>query len=133
VVDDDPVCVESLKIILETQNINVSTAMNIDSLRDVDLSKFHCIMLDIWLSDSYGEESLEIISKKNYKGIIVLISGMEKEEINLVSTKGLRAGLHMANYLRKPIRKSEVVELLSNSLISYEEKIVQFNTSEARL
>lgn len=117
VIDDDPVCIETLSIMLESHDIKATAALNIDSLRNIDLNKFKAIFLDIWLSDSYGEESLEIISKLNYKGPIILISGMEKEEIKIVSRKGLLEGLYVAGYLMKPIRKPELSEILSRFVL----------------
>lgn len=59
---------------------------------------FRCIILDLWLSDSYGEESLEILAGKSYRNAVILISGKSRAEINQTARVGLKAGLADIRY-----------------------------------
>lgn len=113
VVDDDPIVLETISMMLSRQNIECTKAFNADAIRRANLGKFDCILLDIWLSDSYGEESLEILAQHSYRGSVVVLSGASKDEINAVATKGLRLGLSIIGYLRKPVNKLDLSQVLA--------------------
>jgi response regulator of citrate/malate metabolism len=113
IVDDDPVVLETISMMLSRDNIASAKALNADAIRHANLNKFDCILLDIWLSDSYGEESLEILASHNYRGSVIVLSGAPKDEINAVATKGLRLGLSVIGYLRKPVNKVELNRVLA--------------------
>lgn len=113
VVDDDTVVLETVCLMLYSEHIATAKALNADAIRNANLSKFECIMLDIWLPDSYGEESLEILAQHSYSGSVIVLSGATIDEINAVVTKGLGLGLSIIGYLRKPVHKSELIRALS--------------------
>jgi CheY-like chemotaxis protein len=113
IVDDDPIVLETLSLMLSRQNISCVKAFNAGAIRRANLGKFDCILLDIWLSDSYGEESLEILAQQSYQGSVVVLSGASKDEINAVATKGLRLGLSIIGYLRKPVNKLDLSQVLA--------------------
>lgn len=112
-IDDDCILLEIVSLMLIDCGFQVVTAMNFGPLRKSTLDKFDCIILDIWLSDSYGTESLDILAEKAFKGALLLISGKPQSEIEMVSTAGLELGLAVIGHLKKPIVKKDLLAVLS--------------------
>ena len=50
-------------------------------LASAKIKEFDAILLDLWLSDSSAEESLEAIASQAFRGQIVLISGLENQAL----------------------------------------------------
>lgn len=111
-IDDDVIVLETISLMVRDLGLEVATAMNADSLRQADLHHFRCIILDLWLSDSYGEESLKILADKSYRGGVILISGKSRAEINQTARLGLEAGLAVIGYCQKPVNKENLTQLL---------------------
>jgi len=92
--------------------LEVATAMYAHALRQSDLHHFRCIILDLWLSDSYGEESLKILAGKSYRSAVILISGKSLAEINQTARLGLQASLAVIRYRQKPLNKDGLTQFL---------------------
>lgn len=114
-VDDDVVVLETLSFMLSSLGIDVTTAMNADPVRQANLDHFQCIILDVWLPDSYGYEVLDILDKKAYEGAVLLISGIQKNEINDIAKMGLQQGLAVIGYLKKPFDKNDIEQMLARA------------------
>ncbi|GAB5500230.1 MAG: hypothetical protein PsegKO_25410 [Pseudohongiellaceae bacterium] len=112
-IDDDMMVLETVSLMVRSLGLETATAMNADALRQADLHRFRCIILDLWLSDSYGEESLEILTEKSYRGAVILISGKTRSEINHIARQGLEAGLAVIGYCQKPISKGDITQLFT--------------------
>jgi FixJ family two-component response regulator len=131
-IDDDFIVLEMMSLMLRNVGFQVVTAMNFAPLNESRLDKFDCIILDIWLSDSYGAESLEVLAEKNYQGALVLISGRPQSEIEEVSGEGLDLGLAVIGHLQKPVVQSDLMGVLSrmqNSHLRSQSQPVQYEAN----
>ena len=78
------------------------------------IKEFDAILLDLWLSDSTAEESLEAIAGQAFRGQIVLISGLDNEALEDACEKGRRLGLRVNGFLRKPVDVESLKALLAD-------------------
>jgi len=114
-IDDDVVVLQTLSLMFSSMGFKVTTAMNADAIRQANLDHFQCIILDIWLPDSYGDETLQILANKGYKGAVLLISGKQKNEINSTAKLGLQHGLSVIGYCQKPVYKNDLTRILTRA------------------
>ena len=83
-------------------------------LASAKIKEFDAILLDLWLSDSSPEESLEAIASQAFRGQIVLISGLENQALEKACEQGRRLGLRVTGFLRKPINADSLKALLAD-------------------
>ena len=81
VLDDDLIVTEILGQIVKNLGHYPVVAHNAPVLASAKIREFDAILLDLWLSDSSAEESLEMIAEQVFRGQIVLISGLDNEAL----------------------------------------------------
>jgi len=89
-------------------------AHNAPILESAKIKEFDAILLDLWLSDSSAEESLEAIASQAFRGQIVLISGLENQALEEACEQGRSLGLRVTGFLRKPINADSLKALLAD-------------------
>ena len=89
-------------------------AHNAPILTSAKIKEFDAILLDLWLSDSSAEESLEAIASQAFRGQIVLISGLENQALEEACEQGRNLGLRVTGILRKPINADSLKALLAD-------------------
>ena len=114
VLDDDLIVTEILGQIVKNLGHYPVVAHNAPVLASAKIREFDAILLDLWLSDSSAEESLEMIAEQVFRGQIVLISGLDNEALEDACEKGRSLGLRINGYLRKPVSAESLEALLVN-------------------
>ncbi len=89
-------------------------AHNAPILASAKIKEFDAILLDLWLSDSSAEESLEAIASQAFRGQIVLISDLENQALEEACEQGRSLGLRVTGFLRKPINADSLKALLAD-------------------
>ena len=89
-------------------------AHNAPILASAKIKEFNAILLDLWLSDSLAEESLEAIASQAFRGQIDLISGFENQALEEACEQGRSLGLRVTGFLRKPIDADSLKALLAD-------------------
>ena len=89
-------------------------AHNAPILASAKIKEFDAILLDLWLSDSSAEESLEAIASQAFRGQIVLISDLENQALEEACEQGRSLGLRVTGILRKPINADSLKALLAD-------------------
>jgi CheY-like chemotaxis protein len=114
VLDDDLLVTEILGQIVKNLGHYPVVAHNAPVLASAKIREFDAILLDLWLSDSSAEESLEMIAEQAFRGLIVLISGLDNEALEDACEKGRSLGLRVNGYLRKPVSAESLEALLTD-------------------
>lgn len=114
VLDDDLIVTEILGQIVKNLGHYPVVAHNAPVLASAKIREFDAILLDLWLSDSSAEESLEMIAEQAFRGLIVLISGLDNEALEDACEKGRSLGLRVNGYLRKPVSAESLEALLTD-------------------
>ncbi len=89
-------------------------AHNAPILASAKIKEFDAILLDLWLSDSSAEESLEAIASQAFRRQIDLISGFENQALEEACEQGRSLGLRVTGFLRKPINADSLKALLAD-------------------
>ena len=89
-------------------------AHNAPILASAKIKEFDAILLDLWLSDSSAEESLEAIASQAFRRQIDLISGFENQALEEACEQGRSLGLRVTGFLRKPIDADSLKALLAD-------------------
>ena len=89
-------------------------AHNAPILASAKIKEFDAILLDLWLSDSSAEESLEAIASQAFRRQIDLISGLENQALEEACEQGRSLGLRVTGFLRKPINADSLKALLAD-------------------
>ena len=114
VLDDDLIVTEILGQLVKNLGHYPVIAHNAPILASAKIKEFDAILLDLWLSDSSAEESLEAIAGQAFRGQIVLISGLDNEALEDACEKGRRLGLRVNGFLRKPVDVESLKALLAD-------------------
>lgn len=108
VVDDEPLLRECLLETIRNQGFEVFTAENgLEGLTIFDTFHPDLIFSDIQMPKMNGLEFLSAIRERSLDAIVVMITGLGKEEFTL---EALRR--HANDFLRKPIRENILLPLL---------------------
>jgi len=105
VIEDDQVLAKNLKQSLEKDGFIVDIVFNKkDSLTEIEINEYDCIILDIGLPDGNGFDILkELRAKKNNTPVIIATARGQVED----KIKGLNLGAD--DYLPKPIDSNELI------------------------
>ena len=112
IVDDEPAILHSLKSILEDEGYQVVVATNgVEGLKVVRSDAPDLVILDIWMPEMDGLETLKRL-RAQFPGIlVVMMSGHGSIETAVKSTK-----LGAYDYLEKPLDLEKVTILVRNAL-----------------
>jgi two-component system response regulator VicR len=107
VVDDEPDTVDLVKLVLETEGFDVTTAYSGDEcLKKLNEEKPDAVLLDIMMPDMDGWEVFKKIREK-YKNLPVAMLTVRNQDIDKI------LGLHVLkadDYITKPFGRKELVE-----------------------
>jgi two-component system nitrogen regulation response regulator NtrX len=112
IVDDEPAILNSLSSILEDEGYQVIVATNgIEGLKVVRSDSPDLVLLDIWMPEMDGLETLKRL-RSQFPGIlVVMMSGHGSIETAVKATK-----LGAYDYLEKPLDLEKVTILVRNAL-----------------
>ncbi|MEX0828772.1 MAG: sigma-54 dependent transcriptional regulator [Nitrospirales bacterium] len=112
IVDDEPAILHSLSSILEDEGYQVVVAANgVEGLKVVRSDTPDLVMLDIWMPEMDGLETLKRL-RSQFPGIlVVMMSGHGSIETAVKATK-----LGAYDYLEKPLDLEKVTILVRNAL-----------------
>ncbi len=112
IVDDEPAILHSLSSILEDEGYQVITASNgIEGMKVVRSDAPDLVILDIWMPEMDGLETLKRL-RAQFPGIlVVMMSGHGSIETAVKATK-----LGAYDYLEKPLDLEKVTILVRNAL-----------------
>jgi two-component system nitrogen regulation response regulator NtrX len=112
IVDDEPAILNSLSSILEDEGYQVVVATNgVEGLKVVRSDSPDLVMLDIWMPEMDGLETLKRL-RSQFPGIlVVMMSGHGSIETAVKATK-----LGAYDYLEKPLDLEKVTILVRNAL-----------------
>jgi EAL domain-containing protein (putative c-di-GMP-specific phosphodiesterase class I) len=72
----------------------------------------HLVVLDLQLGDTDGVEQLRLLAERQFIGTLVLMSGFDVRVLATARAVGQSLGLKVENILEKPLRVSEVEQVL---------------------
>lgn len=112
VVDDEPSILNTLSSILEDEGYHVTVSKSgLDALKVIRSEMPDLVLLDIWMPELDGLETLKRI-KQQFPGVmVVMMSGHGSIETAVKSTK-----LGAYDYLEKPLDLEKVTILVRNAL-----------------
>ncbi len=112
IVDDEPAILHSLSSILEDEGYQVSVATNgVEGMKVVRSDSPDLVILDIWMPEMDGLETLKRL-RSQFPGIlVVMMSGHGSIETAVKATK-----LGAYDYLEKPLDLEKVTILVRNAL-----------------
>ena len=113
IVDDEPGIRETVKAILEDEELSVDTARSGEEcLEKVRSHHYACILLDIWLGDGIdGLETLRLIKEEGVDAAVVMISGHGNIETAVRSTK-----LGAVDFIEKPLSLERTLLTVKNAI-----------------
>ena len=94
---------------IHSQSVQDQTHFNL-----IDMSCVDCVLLDFYLGDWDGIQAIKHLSKIDYKGGILLVTGMSADVIALFETAVMSEGLSYWGTIKKPIEQAELVVRLSS-------------------
>jgi len=73
------------------------------------------VALDLRIPGSDGIEIIRFLAEESYRGLVIVISGLEQRLVHAAVRLGEAMGLHMADPLQKPFRSEELARLLADA------------------
>jgi DNA-binding response OmpR family regulator len=119
VIDDDPDVAPPIEAIARRLRFSVMMRKDgFDFERVVDEFRPTIIFLDLALPGRDGLELVGCLVMNNYSGKLVVMSGWDVTQIQLVSRFASAQGLTVAGTLPKPFQIRVIVDLLTNAGLS---------------
>lgn len=112
IIDDNQDFAESTAEILEMENYKTDVALNgREALKKIWLRTYDLILLDINMPEMGGKEFVELLNKKHYAVPIIVISGMDLNEIkNYFYEQGA------ISFLKKSFKQETLLSLVNNTI-----------------
>ena len=126
IVDDERGIRETLRGVLEDEGFDVETVESGEAcLEAVETINFGCILLDIWLPNIDGLETLKRLRENGNDSAVVMISGHGNIETAVNATK-----LGAFDFIEKPLSIEKTVLTVRNALKQRELERVNANLAE---
>ena len=90
-----------------------------------------CIMLDLALKTSDAIDVIQHLSQINFKGDVILMSGLDEDALKKVQTAGRRNGINMLPFLRKPFSSAALHRVLDERNKPYPDGLDSLQIREA--
>lgn len=109
VIDDEAIFLDLLKSYLEGRGYEVKVSLSGQHILKLLFEKaYDAVLLDVWMADKSGVEVLKEIKKVNPRLPVILMTGYTAS-----SLEDTIKGLDVAGFVTKPVRLSEIGELLT--------------------
>jgi len=122
VVDDDEFSRDVLQEMLQAQGVtqivmagNGRIALN--TLSDLP-NPPDLIVCDVFMPDMDGIEFMSALAQKQYKGSVVLVTGVDIETLSLARDIAAAEGIKLLGSLTKPLRHQELTQIMHQALVS---------------
>jgi two-component system nitrogen regulation response regulator NtrX len=126
IVDDERGIRETLRGVLEDEGFEVETVASGEAcLKSVETSNFGCILLDVWLPNIDGLETLKKLREQGNDSAVVMISGHGNIETAVNATK-----LGAFDFIEKPLSIEKTVLTVRNALRTRELEKANQNLTE---
>lgn len=110
VVDDDPVVLKSISMILESSGYAVDTAeLGEDALKKTSSKGYNAVLLDLALPDRHGYDVLRDLRKSDISTPVLIVTGTEHSP-----EVGFATGAN--DYISKPYRADELKARVGNAV-----------------
>ena len=112
IVDDERGIRETLRGVLEDEGFDVETAESGEAcLKSVETNNYSCILLDVWLPEIDGLETLKRLSENGNNSAVVMISGHGNIETAVNATK-----LGAFDFIEKPLSLEKTILTVRNAI-----------------
>jgi two-component system nitrogen regulation response regulator NtrX len=112
IVDDERGIRETLRGVLEDEGFEVETVESGEAcLETVEKKSFACILLDVWLPNIDGLETLKLLRERGMDSAVVMISGHGNIETAVNATK-----LGAYDFIEKPLSIEKTILTVRNAI-----------------
>ncbi len=112
IVDDERGIRETLRGVLEDEGFDVETVASGEAcLKSVEENNFSCILLDVWLPEIDGLETLKRLRENGNDSAVVMISGHGNIETAVNATK-----LGAFDFIEKPLSLEKTILTVRNAI-----------------
>ncbi len=126
IVDDERGIRETLRSVLEDEGFEVETVASGEAcLKAIETFNFHCVLLDVWLPNIDGLETLKRLRESGSDSAVVMISGHGNIETAVNATK-----LGAFDFIEKPLSIEKTVLTIRNAIRTRELERVNRNLAE---
>jgi two-component system, NtrC family, nitrogen regulation response regulator NtrX len=126
IVDDERGIRETLRGVLEDEGFEVETVESGEAcLKTVETNNFSCILLDVWLPNIDGLETLKQLRENGNDSAVVMISGHGNIETAVNATK-----LGAFDFIEKPLSIEKTILTVRNAIRTRELERVNANLTE---
>ncbi|MDQ3043134.1 MAG: sigma-54 dependent transcriptional regulator [Acidobacteriota bacterium] len=126
IVDDEPGIRETLRGVLEDEGFDVETVESGEAcLKAIETINFNCILLDVWLPEMDGLETLKHLRDAGTDAAVVMISGHGNIETAVNATK-----LGAFDFIEKPLSIEKTILTVRNAVRSRELERANRNLNE---
>lgn len=102
VIDDQDLICELIKDYCEVVSLGCDGYTHWQAFADADSHRYDMIFLDLKMPDIDGIEALRYLKEMDYRGAVILASGLDSGVIDSARHFGEREGLNVIGYLAKP-------------------------------
>ena len=126
IVDDERGIRETLRGVLEDEGFEVETVASGEAcLKSAEINNFGCILLDVWLPQIDGLETLKRLREQGNDSAVVMISGHGNIETAVSATK-----LGAFDFIEKPLSIEKTLLTVRNALRARELERANQNLAE---
>ena len=126
IVDDERGIRETLRGVLEDEGFDLETVESGEAcLKSVEESNFACILLDVWLPEIDGLETLKRLRENGNNSAVVMISGHGNIETAVNATK-----LGAFDFIEKPLSLEKTILTVRNAIRQRELERANRNLTE---
>lgn len=112
IIEDDSIMADVLSAIATNAGLSPTTISMIGSLADSNLNAFEVIIVDLWVSDSYVTETLDLLAEKSFSGNVLIVSGLDDSVLEEATNYAKEKNLRLFGVIKKPFNVKQVHSLL---------------------